>query len=185
LYCMHLDSAFFVIRAKKNLDFIRHRSRPVEPNTGVCSDHIGRLGGKVDAYPENLRRVRFLDENQSRFLVFLTNNMTLPAYTIAQLYKMRWRVELFFKWIKQHLRIKSFFGTSANAVKTQVWIAISAYVLVAILKKQLNLEPSLHRILQVLSVSLFEQVPIPELFTETRYRECDNDSCNQLTLWDF
>lgn len=185
LYFMHLDSAFFVIRAKKNLDFVRHSSQPIDTATGVRSDHIGRLGGKFEVYPENLRRVRFHDENQLRFLVFLTNNMTLPAHVIAQLYKMRWQVELFFKWIKQHLRIKSFFGTSANAVKTQVWIAISAYVLVAILKKQLGLEPSLHRILQVLSVSLFEQVPIPELFTETHYREDGNDSCNQLTLWDF
>ena len=117
--------------------------------------------------------------------MFLTNNMVLPARVIAQLYKMRWQVELFFKWIKQHLRIKSFFGTSANAVKTQVWIAISVYVLVAILKKQLYLRPSPHRILQVLSVSLFEQVPIPELFTETLHRESDIPSRNQLTLWDF
>ena len=111
--------------------------------------------------------------------------MTLPAHVIAQLYKMRWQVELFFKWIKQHLRIKSFFGTSANAVKTQFWIAVSVYVLVAILKKQLLLEPSLHRTLQVLSVSLFEQVPIPELFAETHHREGGDDSRNQLTLSDF
>jgi hypothetical protein len=185
LYFIHLGAAFFVIRAKKNLDFIRHRSEAIAPETGVRSDHIGRLGGKVSAYPENLRRVRFYDEGQSRFLVFLTNNMTLPAQIIAQLYKMRWQVELFFKWIKQHLRIKSFFGTSANAVKTQIWIAISVYVLVAILKKQLELGPSLHRILQVLSVSLFEQAPIPEALTEAHHREGNDGSCNQLTLWDF
>jgi len=185
LYNMHLEGAFFVIRAKKNLDFIRHRSQPVDDGTGVCSDHIGRLGGKVGAYPENLRRIRFHDEALSRYFVFLTNNMNLPAPIIPRLYKMRWQIELFFKWIKQHLRIKSFYGTSANAVKTQVWIAVSVYVLVAILKKELELQASLHRILQVLSVSLFEQVPLTELFTDSSHSKERDKSHNQLMLWDF
>ena len=182
LYFMHLDAAFFVIRAKKNLGFVRNSSRPVDPDSGVRSDHIGRFGAGVVSYPEKLRRVRFYDEKQSRFLTFLTNNMTLPPAVIAKLYKMRWQVELFFKWIKQHLRIKSFYGTSDNAVKTQVWIAVSVYVLVAILKKQLNLDPSLHRILQVFSVSIFEQVPLPELFTEHPHRTEGNQAHTQLTL---
>ena len=141
-----------------------------------------RQGGD---YPEKLRRVRFYDEKQSRHLVFLTNNMALPAQVIAKLYKMRWQVEIFFKWIKQHLRIKSFYGTSANAVKTQVWIAVTTYVLVAILKKNLNLESSLHRILQVLSVSLFEQTPLNELLVETDRNNGLSRESNQLTFNDF
>jgi transposase len=185
LYYIHLDAAFFVIRAKKNLDFIRHSSRETEAGSGVRSDHVGRLGGKVADYPEKLRRVRFYDEKQSRHLVFLTNNMTLPATVIAKLYKMRWQVELFFKWIKQHLRIKSFYGTSSNAVKTQVWIAVTTYVLVAILKKGLRLESSLHRILQVLSVSLFEQTPLNELLAEASHRNTLTQESNQLIFNDF
>lgn len=163
LYFIHLDSAFFVIRAKKNLDFIRHSSRPTNAETGVRSDQIGRLGGKVEAYPENLRRVRFYDEGQSRFLVFLTNNMSLPAHVIAQLYKMRWQVELFFKWIKQNLRVKSFVGTSRNAVMTQIWIAICVHLLLAYLKFVNKNAWSMTEILRLLQLNLFDRRPLMDL----------------------
>jgi hypothetical protein len=185
LYRIHQSSAFFVTRAKSNSEFHRLRSQPVEKSTGVLSDQIIRL--KVfysrQGYPETLRRVHYLDADSNRRLVLLTNNFTLSAREIADLYRCRWQVELFFKWIKQHLRIKAFYGTTDNAVKTQVWIAISVYVLVAIVKKQLNLDQSLYSILQVLSVTLFEKTPILRAFSATDTGQEKVDSSNQLYLF--
>jgi hypothetical protein len=162
LYKLHLASAFFVTRAKKRFDFQRRYSQPVNRATGVICDLIVTLVNPVPrkGYPEKLRRIRYLDVQTQKRLVFLTNNFSLPPLTIAQLYRSRWQVELFFKWIKQHLRIKKFYGTSMNALKTQIWIAISVYVLVAIVKKELQLEGSLYRMLQICSVSIFEKTPI-------------------------
>ena len=162
LHTLHQRQAFFVTRAKRNMAFRRRYSRAVDKTTGVRSDQTIVLTSEntLRGYPEPLRRIRYYDADKKRSFVFLTNNFTLPAVTIAQLYKCRWQVELFFKWIKQHLRIKSFFGTTENAVKTQVWIAVSVYVLIAIMKKRLKLEASLYSILQILSVTLFEKVPI-------------------------
>ena len=187
LYVLKQASAYFVIRAKKNLRFVRHFSRARQSHSGIRTDQIGRLAGYQTrkAYPEKLRRIRYFDSETQRSLVFLTNHFTLPALTISKLYKCRWQVELFFKWIKQHLRIKTFYGTSDNAVKTQIWIAISVYVLIAILKKELKIPHSLHTILQVLSVSAFEKVPIYQLFTRSSSLESDHDSFNQLKLWDL
>jgi len=164
LHRLHLASAFFVTRARKRFDCQRLYSSPVDRTTGIMCDQIVTLSNPVPraGFPDKLRRIRFFDPQQERRLVFLTNNFTLPALTVAQLYRSRWQVELFFKWIKQHLRIKQFYGTSENALKTQIWIAISVYVLVAIVKKQLKLEGSLYRILQILSVTLFEKTPILE-----------------------
>jgi len=185
LYRIHQSSAFFVTRAKSNFEFYRLCSQPVDKSTGVLSDQIIRL--KVfysrQGYPEKLRRVHYLDTDSNRRLVLLTNNFTLSARDIADLYRCRWQVELFFKWIKQHLRIKAFYGTSDNAVKTQVWIAISVYVLVAIIKKQLNLDQSLYSILQVLSVTLFEKTPILRAFSATDPEQEKGSSCNQLHLF--
>jgi IS4 transposase len=185
LYRIHQSSAFFVTRAKSNLEFYRLCSQPVDKSTGVLSDQIIRL--KVfysrQGYPEKLRRVHYLDTDANRRLVLLTNNFTLSARDIADLYRCRWQVELFFKWIKQHLRIKAFYGTSDNAVKTQVWIAISVYILVAIVKKQLNLDQSLYSILQVLSVTLFEKTPILRAFSTTDPEQEKGSSCNQLHLF--
>src|SRR5258708_9666110 len=162
LYWFTLSSAFFVIRTKQNVILQRRYSHPVDKTTGVRSDHTVILTAidSVKAYPDALRRVSYLDVETRKRLKFLTNNFTLPALTIAHIYKSRWQVELFFKWIKQHLRIKAFFGTSENAVKTQIWIAVSVYVLVAVLRKRLDLEASLYQILQVLSLTLFEKTPI-------------------------
>ena len=162
LYKLHLASAFFVTRAKKRFDFQRRYSQPVNRATGVICDQIVTLVNPVPrkGYPEKLRRIRYLDVQTQKRLVFLTNNFSLPPLTIAQLYRSRWQVELFFKWIKQHLRIKKFYGTSMNALKTQILIAISVYVLVAIVKKELQLEGSLYRMLQICSVSIFEKTPI-------------------------
>ena len=164
LHRLHLASAFFVTRARKRFDCQRLYSSPVDRTTGIMCDQIVTLSNPVPraGFPDKLRRIRFFDAQQERRLVFLTNNFTLPPLTVAQLYRSRWQVELFFKWIKQHLRIRKFYGTSENALKTQIWIAISVYVLVAIVKKQLKLEGSLYRILQILSVSLFEKTPILE-----------------------
>jgi hypothetical protein len=185
LYRIHQSSAFFVTRAKSNFEFHRLGSQPVDKSTGVRSDQIIRL--KVfysrQGYPEKLRRVHYLDADSNRRLVLLTNNFTLSARDIADLYRCRWKVELFFKWIKQHLRIKAFYGTTDNAVKTQVWIAISVYVLVAIVKKQLSLDQSLYSILQVLSVTLFEKTPIPRAFSATDTVQEKVDSGNQLNLF--
>jgi len=182
---IHQSSAFFVTRAKSNFSFKRLYSRPVDKSTGVQCDQIIVLEGfyaKRD-YPEKLRRIRYFDATQNKHLVFLTNNFTLPALTIAQLYQCRWKIELFFKWIKQHLRIKAFYGTSDNAVKTQIWIAISIYVLVAIVKKHLKLEQSLYTILQILSVTLFEKTPILEALRTVESHETKSDTPNQLNLF--
>ena len=178
--------AFFVTRSKSNMGFRRMYSHPVEKKSGVQSDQTIVLTGFYSSkdYPDKMRRVRFFDEDREKDLIFLTNNFLLPSLTIAQLYKCRWQVELFFKWIKQHLRIKRFFGTSENAVKTQVWIAISIYVLVAIMKKRLNLEESLYTILQILSVTVFEKMPILQALEGSRYKTQDDEIGNQLNLFD-
>ena len=185
LYRFVLASAFFVTRTKVGVKLNRLESHPVPPDTGVRSDQIVWLRNLNSAthYPDRLRRVSYKDPETGKVLVFLTNNFDLPAVVIAQLYKCRWQVELFFKWIKQNLRIKHFFGTSDNAVKTQIWIAVCVYVLVAIMRKELHLELSLSQILQVLSVNAFEQVPLAELVANTQSPESMADSCNQLMLW--
>jgi len=187
IYKIHLASAFFVTRAKSNFRFNRLYSRPVDKTTGVQCDQIITLRNfyaKKD-YPEKLRRVRYWDVEDDSRLTFLTNNFTLPALTIAKLYKCRWQVELFFKWIKQHLRIKKFYGLSENAVKTQIWIAISVYVLVAIVKKRLGLEESLYTILQILSVTLFEKTPILQALSQIDYKTPPDDGLIQLDLFDL
>src|SRR5713226_5392252 len=170
LHRFELASAFFVTRAKAGVQLNRLESRPVDKGTGVRSDQVVWLSllKSIEHYPDRLRRIGYKDPESGRVLVFLTNNFDLPAITIAQLYKCRWGVELFFKWIKQNLRIKHFFGTTENAVKTQVWIAICVYVLVAILRKELGLELSLSQILQILSVNVFEQIPLAELVAKTQ-----------------
>jgi hypothetical protein len=185
LYRFVLAGAFFVTRAKAGLKINRLESRPVEEGTGVRSDQVVwlTLPKSIERYPERFRRVSYKDPETGKALVFLTNNFDLPALTIARLYKSRWRVELFFKWIKQNLRIKHFFGTTDNAVKTQVWIAICVYVLVAIVRKELGLELSLSQILQVLSVNVFEQAPLAELVAKTASQNEITDSRNQLMLW--
>jgi hypothetical protein len=185
LFGFELAGAFFVTRTKAGVRLNRLESRPVDKSTGVRSDHIVWLSTPQSAahYPDRLRRVSYKDPESGKALVFLTNNFDLPALTIAQLYKCRWPVELFFKWIKQNLRIKHFFGTTDNAVKTQVWIAVCAYVLVAIVRKQLGLEISLSQLLQILSVNVFEQIPLPELVAKTQSHNEPGDSCNQLMLW--
>jgi hypothetical protein len=182
-----LAGAFFVIRARKDFSFRRLLSNPVDKSTGVQCDQVITLKWIYSAkgYPERLRRVRYLDPQTEKRLVFLTNNFTLPAKTIADLYRSRWKVELFFKWIKQHLRIKAFVGTSPNALKIQVWTAVCAYVLVAIVKKRLNLNLSLYTILQILSMSLFEKKPILQGFSEPSLQIEEEDNCNQLILFDI
>ncbi len=186
LYRLHQALGFFVTRAKRNFRFRYLDSRPVDRTTGVHSDQTVRLYGFYSrrGYPERLRRIRYFDAEKRKWLVFLTNNFTLPALTVAQLYKCRWQVELFFKWIKQHLRIKAFYGTSENAVKTQLWIAIAVYVLVAIVKKRLHLEVSLYTILQILSVSLFEKIPLAEALTLPQGSAAEAELGNQLNLFD-
>jgi hypothetical protein len=186
LYRMHQSGAFFVTRAKKRFDCRRLYSQRVDKKTGLQCDQIVALNNPVPkrGYPERLRRVRYFDGASQKRLVFLTNNFLLPALTITQLYQCRWQVELFFRWIKQHLRIKAFYGTSENAVRTQVWIAIAVYVLVAIVKKRLNLQRSLHSILQILSVSLFEKIPILQALSQPEYGDINYDSANQLILFD-
>ena len=177
--------AFFVTRAKDNLRFSRFGSNPKIFGSGVSSDQVGRptLPKAREAFPWPLRRIRFVDPDTGKKLVFLTNHLEVPAITVAALYKNRWQIELFFRWIKQHLRIKHFFGTSPNAVKTQVWIAVSIYVLIAILHKELKLPGSLHRTLQILSVHPFEKIPLHELLTETPDNFMDTHNPNQLSLW--
>lgn len=181
-----LASAFFVIRAKSNLKFRRLYSQPIDKAIGLRCDQVGVLTGFYSAqhYPDKLRRIKFHDPVTDKTLVFLTNNFSLPAITITELYKCRWQVELFFKWIKQHLRIKSFFGTSENAVKTQIWIAVSVYVLVAIIKKRHNCEASLYTILQILSLTLFERTPLIQLLTNCEVDMNNVISPNQLNLFD-
>lgn len=187
LYWFTLCSAFFVVRTKENLLLQRRYSRPVDKSTGVRSDHTVILTALESAkvYPDPLRRVSYHDVETDKRLKFLTNNFALPPLTIAQIYRSRWQVELFFKWIKQHLRIKAFFGTSDNAVKTQIWIAVSVYVLVAILRKRLGLEASLYQILQILSLTLFEKVPILQAFQASDSQPDLSHSGNQLILFDF
>ena len=187
LHGLTLASAFFVIRAKSNLKFRRRYSRHVDKTTGLRCDQTGVLTGQRSAqrYPNILRRIRYHDANTGKTLVFLTNNLTLPAATIADLYRCRWQVELFCKWIKQHLRIKSFFGTSENAVKTQVWIAVSVYVLVAIIKKRLNCDLSLYTILQILSLTLFERIPMNQLLSDCETNMNHDALSNQLNLFDY
>ncbi|MBP7009036.1 MAG: IS4 family transposase [Kiritimatiellae bacterium] len=185
LFVLHLLGAFFVIRAKRSLRYVRAHSLPVEEKAGVRSDQIIELAiaHSRQGYPERLRRIRFFDEETQRFFVYLTNNFALSALTIAQLYKSRWQVELFFKWIKQHLRIKRFMGTSVNAVKTQIWIAICVYSQVAILKKQLDLPQSLHKILRILDAHAFEKISLAELLRNSEPQDSDNADCNQLQLF--
>jgi len=181
------SGAFFVTRAKDNLRFTRHRSLPINYEEGLRSDQIGRptLAKARDAFPWPLRRVRYYDAENRRFLIFLTNHLEVPGLTVARLYKLRWQVELFFRWIKQHLRIKHFYGNSPNAVKTQIWIAVAVYVMVAILHKELRLPGSLHRTLQILSIHPFEKVPLHELLTKTDFQNYSMLDSNQLTLWDL
>jgi IS4 transposase len=183
LYRLHQGASFFVTRAKSNFKFKRVYSRPVDRSTGLLCDQEVQLVVfySQQAYPERLRRIRYRDA-EGRRLVFLTNHMTLAPLTICELYRSRWQVELFFKWIKQHLRIKRFFGTSENAVKTQVWIAVAVYVLVAIVRKRLNLELSLHEMLQILSITPFEKTPMIQLLTYSATGEDIHDDPNQLIL---
>ncbi len=185
LYVFTLSAAFFVVRTKSNVLLQRRYSHPVDKAAGVRSDHTVILTAidSAKAYPEALRRVSYLDVETRKRFKFLTNNFTLPALTIAQIYKCRWQVELFFKWIKQHLRIKAFYGVSENAVKTQIWIAVSVYVLVAIVRKRLRLEASLYQILQILSVTLFEKTPILRALQPTDSTEDLREFANQLNLF--
>jgi len=185
LYIFTLSAAFFVVRTKANVVLQRRYSHPVDKTAGVRSDHtvILTVIGSAKAYPEQLRRVSYLDVTTRKRFKFLTNNFTLPALTIALIYKSRWQVELFFKWIKQHLRIKAFYGTSENAVKAQIWIAVSVYVLVAIIRKRLGLKVSLYQILQILSVTLFEKTPILQALQPSDSRDNLPDSANQLNLF--
>jgi len=179
--------SFFIIRAKSNLDFRRIFSEKVDRSTGILCDQIIILTGVKTSklYPEKLRRVKYFDRETNKTFVFLTNNFTFSALTIAELFRCRWQIELFFKWIKQHLRIKAFYGTSENAVKTQIWIAVSAYLLVAIIKKMLKIELSLYTILQILSVTIFEKMPILQVLTDNEYTEQIYHNPNQLNLFDF
>jgi len=185
LYKIHQAAAFFVTRARSDFRFERLYSHPVDKATGLrCDQTIGLCSFYPrKEYPERLRRIRFYDTDLDRRFVFLTNNFTLPALTIAQIYKCRWQIELFFKWIKQHLRIKAFYGTSENAVKTQIWIAITVYVLVAIVKKRLKLEQSLYTILQILSVTLFQKMPILQALASIDAKDQEEPPDNQLNLF--
>lgn len=182
LYCFVLAAAFFVTRSKAGLKLNRLQSRPVDPATGVRSDQIVWLANvsSIRHYPDKLRRIHYVDAETNKSLVFLTNNFELPAVTIALLYKSRWKVELFFKWIKQHLRIKHFYGTSDNAVKTQIWISVCVYVLVAIVKKQVQSDKSLYSILQILSVNAFEKEPLHQVLSDSASQNREGGICNQL-----
>jgi hypothetical protein len=184
-FVMHQAQAFFVIRGKSNLLFRRVYSRAVDTSTGLRCDQAIALTAPaaIKDYPQHLRRIKFYDAEHDRHLVFLTNNFDLPALTIAQLYRCRWQVELFFKWIKQHLRIKRFYGTTENAVKTQIWIAIAVYVLVAIVKKRLKTEASLYKILQILSLALFEKTSLDQLLKNTETQMATSQDNNQLNLF--
>jgi hypothetical protein len=187
LYTLHQNRGFFVVRSKSNIRTRRLYSRPVDRTTDLISDQtiaLAKPKAHLD-YPEHLRRVRFYDRENGRRLTFLTNNFVLPALTIAMLYKLRWQVELFFRWVKQNLRIKSFYGTSANAVKTQIWVAITVYALVAIIKKRLRLELPLYSFLQILSVTAFEKVPLNQLLTDPDDQINPAYDPNQLVLFDL
>jgi hypothetical protein len=185
LYIVDQAPAFFVIRSKSNTDLRRLYSMPVDKDSGVRCDQIVALGGfySNQSYPEKLRRIKFYDEQQNKRLTFLTNQFTLPAATIADLYRCRWHVEIFFKWIKEHLRIKAFYGTSENAVKTQIWIAVAVYVLVAIVKKRMQIGLSLYTILQILSLTLFEKMPMYQAFAQNPYKNEIATVDNQLKLF--
>ncbi len=187
LYRFHQSLAFFVVRARKNMHYHVRSRRPIDKSTGLRADQTIVLAGKTTApyYPQPFRRISFFDAATQKRFVFITNNFTLSPLTIASLYKRRWQVELFFKWIKQYLRIKAFYGTSENAVKTQIWIAISVYVLVAIIKKQLGIERSLGEILQILNITLFEKTDMIQVLTETALETENSASSNQLLLLDF
>ncbi|MFC1643515.1 IS4 family transposase [Chlamydiota bacterium] len=187
LFTLHQSLAFFIVRNKAKIKHQRLYSHSVDRSTGLRSDQTILLKTVQSAqdYPEKLRRVRFFDAENKKYLVFLTNNFSLSPLTIAQLYKCRWQIELFFKWIKQHLRIKSFYGTSENAVKTQIWIAISVYVLIAIIKKRLDIQLNLYTMLQIFSVSIFEKVPLLELLTDYEYKNESCDIHNQLKLFNL
>ena len=186
LYTIHRASAFFVTRAKDNCDFRRLYSHPVDKSTGVQCDQTIALNGFYarKRYPERLRRIRYLDAVHDKRLVFMTNNFVLPAPTLAELYRCRWQVEVFFKWIKQHLRIKKFYGNSENAVKTQIWIALATYVLVTLVRKRMGPPHSPYTILQILSVTLFEKTPILQAFSTHDYELQEDGLCNQLNLFD-
>jgi IS4 transposase len=187
LHQIENEKAFFVIRAKRSLRFIREASLSVDKTTGVRVDQRIKLQVfySLKEYPDQLRRIKYYDAVHNQTYVYLTNNFQLNSFTIAELYRARWEVETFFKWIKQHLRMKSFFGTSPNAVKTQVWIAISAYVMIAIIRKRLNINLSLYTILQILSVSLFEKVHIYQLLTDNQTQYLMQHSDNLLNLFDL
>jgi IS4 transposase len=187
LYRFTQGLAFFIIRPRKDFHFYRLYSHPVDKNLGLQCDQTIVLTSfyPKKGYPDKLRRIRYLDAQQDKRLIFLTNNFHLPALIIAQLYKCRWQIELFFKWVKQHLRIKKFYGISENAIKTQIWIAVSVYVLVAIIKKRLKLDLSLYTILQILSISLFERRPISQVLTEQDYKIEEIQTCKQLVFNDF
>jgi hypothetical protein len=187
LFILHQAGSYFITRAKDNLKFIRVYSHKVDKSSGLRCDQTVRLTGYYSNqhYPVHFRRVKYFDAEQNKNLVFLTNNFKLSPMIISELYRNRWKVELFFKWIKQHLRIKAFYGTSQNAVKTQVWIAICTYLAVAILKKQLKIEMSLYTILQILSVSLFEKAPVYQLLTGTDYENVTGINTKQLLLFNF
>src|SRR6202041_1244537 len=187
LFVFTLSSAFFVVRTKSNVLIQRRYSHPVDKTTGVRSDQTVILTSfeSASADPDALRRVNYLDKETHKRLKFLTNNFALPASTIAQIYKCRWEVELFFRWIKMHLRIKAFYGTSQNAVKTQIWIAISVYVLIAIVRKRLGIELTLYQFLQILSLTLFEKTPILQVLQPVRFQDELYGSANQLNLFDF
>ena len=186
LHVLHLHGGYFVLRSKSNTKLRRILSRPVDRTTGLICDQVVVPAGVTTSvnYPDRLRRIKYRDRERNKVLVFLINNFVLPALTITELYRARWQVELFFKWIKQHLRIKSFFGTSHNAVKSQLWIAISVYVLIAIIRKRLNLELNLHTILQILSLSVFEKMPLEQLLTQSAHQIADFLPDNQLNLFD-
>jgi hypothetical protein len=187
LHALHQSQAFFVVRARDNMQFRRVYSQTIDRKMGLRCDQTIALTGKHTPryYPDKLRRIHYVDSKREQKIVALTNNFLLPARVIAQLYKCRWQIELFFKWIKQHLRIKAFYGTSENAVKTQIWIAVSVYVLVAIVKKRLQLEQSLYTILQILSLTCFEKTSIYQILTESACEQSGNESGNQLSLFDF
>ena len=187
LYTIHRMPAFFVVRAKKNLRCRRLYSQKIDKTSGVRADQTIMLTGKksIEAYPEVLRRVSYVDTEKNKRFVFLTNHFNISAKIVADIYRQRWQIELFFKWIKQHLRIKKFYGTSANAVKTQIWIAVSIYLLVAITKKQLELPGSLYTILQILEVNIFEKKPIFQLVSDALKQKTNDPICNQLNLFDY
>jgi len=184
-FVLHQAQAFFIIRGKANLACRRVYSRAVDKSTGLRCDQTIALTGyyKAKDYPQHLRRIKFHDAEHNKDLIFLSNNFDLPALTIAQLYRCRWQVQLFFKWLKQHLRIKAFYGTTENAVKTQIWIAITIYVLVAIVKKRLKIEASLYTILQILSLTLFEKTPLHQLLKNTELQMNMPGNDNQLNLF--